>query len=169
MIMRSTSIAPIAAAVLLALAGSAQAANKTTTFGVSASVASNCLVTATNLAFGSYTGVAALTGTSDVGVRCTNGLGYTVKLSSGGGTYATRLLSDAGNNKLQYNLYTSNAYSSTWGDGTSSTAVVTGTGAGMASGSAITHTVYGQLPDNAANQGAPVGSYADTITVTVEY
>ncbi len=166
--MRSTNIAPIATAVLLAFAGSAQAATKTTTFGVSASVASNCLVSATNLAFGAYTGVAALSGTSDVGVRCTNGLGYTVKLSAGGGTYASRLLASGGNN-LQYNLYTTGGYTSIWGDGTSSTAVVTGTGGGMASGSANTHTVYGQLPDNAANQAAPVGSYADTITVTVEY
>jgi spore coat protein U-like protein len=168
MIMRRSTIAPIAAAVLLALAGSAQAATKTTTFGVSASVASNCLVTATNLAFGNYTGVAALTGSSDVGVRCTNGLGYTVKLSAGGGTYATRLLASGGNS-LQYNLYKASDYSTIWGDGTSSTGVVTDTGAGMASASTKTHTVYGQLPDNATNQAAPVGSYADTITVTVEY
>lgn len=166
--MRSTSVAPIAAAVLLALAGSAQAGTKTTTFGVSASVAANCLVTTTNLAFGAYTGVATLTGTSDVDVRCTSGLPYTVKLSAGGGTYANRLLASGGNS-LQYNLYTGSGYTSIWGDGTTSTSVVTGTGAGMASGSATTHTVYGQLPDNAYNQAAPVGSYADTITVTVEY
>jgi spore coat protein U-like protein len=166
--MRRHSIAPVAAAVLLALAGSAEAGTKTATFGVSASVAANCLVSATNLDFGSYTGVAALTGTSGVDVRCTSGSGYTLKLSPGGGSYATRLLT-SGSNNLQYNLYTSGAYTSIWGDGTSSTAVVTGTGGGMATGSRITHTVYGELPDNATNEAAPVGSYADTITVTVEY
>jgi spore coat protein U-like protein len=162
------TIAPIAAGVLLALAGSAEAGSKTTTFGVSASVAANCLVSATNLAFGSYTGVAALTGTSNVDVNCTSGSGYTLKLSTGGGSYATRLLA-SGANSLQYNLYTSGSYTSVWGDGTSSTAVVTGTGAGLAPAGKITHTVFGQLPDNTTNEAAPVGSYADTITVTVEY
>jgi spore coat protein U-like protein len=32
-----------------------------------------------------------------------------------------------------------------------------------------THTIFGSLPNSAANQDAPVGSYTDTITVTVEY
>jgi spore coat protein U-like protein len=30
-------------------------------------------------------------------------------------------------------------------------------------------TVYGKLPDSAANQAVPSGSYTDTITVTVNY
>jgi spore coat protein U-like protein len=34
---------------------------------------------------------------------------------------------------------------------------------------ANTVTVFGQLPDNAANQAAVPGSYSDTITVTVTY
>jgi spore coat protein U-like protein len=166
--MRRHTIAPIAAGILLALAGSAEAATKTTSFNVSASVAANCLVSATNLAFGSYTGVAALNGTSDVNVRCTNGSGYTLMLSPGGGSYGTRLLT-SGTDSLQYNLYTSGTYTSIWGDGTSSTAVVTGTGTGLAAASNITHTVHGLLPDNATNEAAPAGSYADSITVTVEY
>ncbi len=168
--MRRYTIAPIAAGILLALAGSAEAATRTAPFTVSASVASNCLISATNLAFGPYTGVAELTSTSGVTVRCTNGLGYTVRLSSGGGSYGTRLLSDGGTNTLQYNLYTSAANTSIWGDGaTGSTAAVTGTGSGLAAGSAVTHTVYGTLPDNGTNQAAPVGSYTDSITATVEY
>ena len=166
--MRNQSIATISAAVLLALAGSAQAATKTTSFNVSASVAANCLVSATNLAFGAYTGVAALTGTSGVTVRCTNGTGYQVKLSPGGGSFATRLLSD-GTNTLQYNLYTSAANTTIWGDGTSSTGFNSGTGSGLSSAGNVTYTVYGTLPDNATNQTAPVGSYSDSITVTVEY
>jgi len=166
--MRQHNIAPIAAAILLAFAGSAEAASKTTSFNVNASVAANCLVSATSLNFGSYTGVGALTGSSDVKVRCTNGSGYTLKLSPGSGTYATRLLT-SGSNSLQYNLFTDGAYTSIWGDGTSSTAVVTGTGAGLATASEITHPVYGQLPDNTTNEAAPAGSYADSITVTVEY
>jgi len=36
----------------------------------------------------------------------------------------------------------------------------------MAAGNAQVHTVFGELPDNAFNQGAPSGNYSDTITVT---
>jgi spore coat protein U-like protein len=166
--MRNQSIATISAAVLLALAGSAQAGQKTTTFNVSASVASNCVVSATNLGFGAYDGSAALTGTSGVTVKCTNGVGYDVKLSAGGGSYATRLLTD-GSNTLEYNLYTSAANTTVWGNGTSSTGTVPWTGTGLSSAGEYTHTVYGTLPNNATNQTAPVGSYGDTITVTVDY
>jgi spore coat protein U-like protein len=162
------SIAPIAAGILLAFAGSAEAATKTTTFGVSASVAANCLVSATNLGFGTYTGVAQLTGTSNVNVNCTKNSAYSLALSAGNGTYATRLLAN-GTNNLQYNLYTTAAATSIWGDGTASTAVVAGTGAGMAAANQITHTVYGVLPDNVTNETQPVGTYNDTITVTVTY
>jgi len=49
------------------------------------------------------------------------------------------------------------------------TDTVAGTGNGMGVPQAITHTVYGQLLDSAFNQDAAVGSYADTITVTVTY
>ena len=56
-----------------------------------------------------------------------------------------------------------------WGDGTASTATVGGTGIGLSNAGAITHTVYGQLPDSTNNQSAPAGNYTDSITVTVEY
>jgi spore coat protein U-like protein len=163
-------IAPIAAAVLLAFAGSADAATKTDTFKVNANVQANCIVSATNLNFGNYRGIADLNGTSDVVVRCTNGSDYTLTLSEGSSLdFATRLMSDTvSGGTLQYNLYTDTGHTDIWGNGTDSS-TVTGTGAGMASGSAVTHTVYGLLPDNATNQAAPAGSYSDTITVTVEY
>lgn len=168
--MRRHSIAPVAAAVLLALAGGAQAATKTTTFNVSANVASNCLISTTNLGFGAYTGVAQLTGTSTVGVRCTNGTGYTVKLSAGnGGSFAPRLMSDGASHSLQYNLYTTAANLVVWGDGTGSTGVQGATGTGLSNAGNVDYTVYGTLPDNAVNQTAPVGSYADVITVSVDY
>jgi ApbE superfamily uncharacterized protein (UPF0280 family) len=42
-----------------------------------------------------------------------------------------------------------------------------GTGAGVGTANAV--TVFGQLPDSAANQAAVPGSYTDTITVTITY
>lgn len=167
--MRRNNLMLAVAGALVIASGTAGAATKTTTFGVSATVNPNCLVSAQALNFGGYDGTAAKTGTSDVTVRCSSGTTYTVGLSAGGGTFAQRLLSGAGTNKLQYNLYTSLAATTIWGDGSTGTGTIAGTGAGMASGSTQTHTVYGQLPDNAFNQGAPSGSYTDTITVTVTY
>jgi spore coat protein U-like protein len=161
--------APLAGAVLLALCGSAQAASPaSTTFGVSASVAANCLVTAGNIAFGAYDGTAAKSASQDLKVRCTNNLPYTVKLSSGGGTFAQRLLT-SGSDTLQYNLFTEAGFSNIWGDGIGGTVSVPGLGAGMSATKEQTHTIFGSLPNSAANQDAPVGNYADTITVTVEY
>ena len=157
------------AGALVVASGTAGAATKTTTFGVSAVVNPNCIVSAADLAFGGYDGTAAKTGTSNITVRCSNLTTYAVSLSTGGGTFAQRLLSGSGANKLQYNLYTSAAATTIWGDGTLSTGIVSDTGTGMSAANAKTHTVYGQLPDNTFNQGAPTGTYNDSITVTVTY
>jgi spore coat protein U-like protein len=160
-------IAPIAAASLLAFAGSAQAATKTASFTVSASVAANCFVSAANMNFGAYSGVAALTAASDVTVRCTNGWNYALELSAGSGNYNERKLTGTPSGTLGYNLYTDAAYTTVWGNGTASTSTVTGTGRGLSKDNK--HTVHGRLPDSAANQDAPVGTYSDTIVVTVVY
>lgn len=170
--MRKNVITPIAAGILLAAAGTASAATRTTTFGVSANVAANCLVSASPMSFGDYDGTAPRPGSSDISVRCSNGAPYTLALNVGtttGASFAQRLLA-FGTNTLEYNLYTSSAYTSIWGDGVGgSTATVTGTGTGMSNASIQTRTVYGELVNSVANQDAPVGSYSDTITVTIEY
>ena len=168
--MRTNALMLAVAGTLLIASGTAGAATKTTTFGVSAVVNPNCLVSAQPLAFGGYDGTAAKTSTSDITVRCSNLTTYAVSLSTGGGTFAQRLLSGNGTNKLQYNLFTSGGPGATiWGDGTNNTGTMGGTGAGMAAANAKTLTVYGELPDNEFNQGAPTGDYTDTITVTVTY
>jgi len=163
-------IAPLAAGILVALSGAAQAASPaSTTFGVSATVAANCLVTAAAIPFGSYDGTAAKDISKDLKVRCTNGLPYTVKLSAGsGGGFAPRKLA-SGSDTLEYNLYLDAGFTSVWGDGTASTSVDTGTGAGMSISKEQTHTIFANLPNSAANQDAPAGNYSDTITVEVSY
>ena len=166
------SIVPITAGVMLALAGSAQAATKTSNITVTASVASNCNITTTNMAFGAFTGVADLVGTATVGVRCSKGTGFTVTLSPGttaGATFAQRLLSDGGANTLQYNLFSDAAYTNIWGDGTASTDAYSATGTGLSVAGQFNRTVYGKLPNNSTNQDAQVGSYSDTIVASVVY
>ena len=170
--MRRNSLKLAIAGALLVATGTAGAATRTATFGVSATVNPNCLVSATALNFGGYDGTVDATSTSNISVRCSTGTTFAVGLSAGnvGGTFAQRLLSGSGTNKLQYNLFTSAAATTVWGESISaSTTTMPGLGAGMASGSAQPFTVYGVLPNTLANQGAPTGVYNDTITVTVTY
>jgi spore coat protein U-like protein len=166
--MRSKVLAPVAAGVVLMAAGSAMADTKTTTFPVSAQVAATCLVSADSIDFGSYDGTSELAADGAVKVRCSYGTPFTVQLSAGAGTFAQRLLK-SGANQLEYNLFTDSDFTSVWGDGTASTVDVDDVGAGLSSTREITHTVFGQLTNSAANQDAPAGPYSDTITVTVVY
>ncbi len=151
----------------LALALFAASANATTsvptTFGVSATVQATCVISATALAFGTYTGIAA-TGTSTVSVTCTNTTAYNLALNAGlgsGSTVTTRKMTGPSSATLNYALYSDSARSVNWGI-TSGTDTVSGTG----NGSVQALTVYGALP---AGQYVAPGSYSDTITATVIY
>mgnify|MGYP000898511585 CR=1 FL=1 len=166
--MRKILLATLTAGALSAAV--ANAATTTTTFQVTATVQATCSTTALPLAFPNYTpGAGAQTGNTTVSVKCTKNTPYTVALNAGsttGGTLAQRLMG-SGANTLQYNLYTTAAATTVFGDGTGGTGTQAGTGAGVAT--ANTLTVYGQLPDSATNQAAVPGAYSDTITVTVTY
>src|SRR3979490_201878 len=87
-----------ATAALLGAAGSASAATATTTFGVSVTVNSNCLVSAASLAFPNYTPAGGnQTANTTVSVRCTKGTSFTVALNGGstaGGTVTQRLMTN---------------------------------------------------------------------------
>jgi spore coat protein U-like protein len=156
-------------AASLAAAGAANAATATTTFGVSATVLKTCSVTANPLGFGNYTpGAGALAANTTVNVKCTKGTPFTVALNGGtttGGNITQRLMTN-GTDTLQYNLYTTAAFATLFGDGTTGS-TAPGTGTGLASAVAV--TVFGSLPDNATNQAVSTGSYADTVGVTVTY
>lgn len=166
--MRHSQFLTASAVLLAALSGTAGAATATTSFAVNASVANNCLVSATTLTFAAYDGTAAVDGTSTVSVRCTKNTAYNVKLDDGNGnSLAPRKLAQ-GADELEYNLYRDAGRSQVWGE-TIGTDTVADTGNGMALISANPHTVYGRVLNSAANQDAPVGSYTDTINVTVEY
>jgi len=152
------------------LAGAAGAATTPATLPISATVQATCSASTGPLAFGVYTpGAGARTGNTTINVKCTKTTGYTVALNAGsttGGTFAQRLMA-SGANTLQYNLYTTAGFASIFGDGSTSTLTIAGTGAGVSSANAV--TVFGQLPDSAANQLVVPGAYTDTVTVTVTY
>jgi len=156
-------IAPIAAGVLLALAGTAQAAQKTATFTVTATVLDNCVISATDMNLGTFDGTNNLAATSNISVSCTNGKAYDVSLSPGNsGNSAARTLSN-GSQTLAYNLYTTVDHDVVW----DSTNVVSDTGGGMAVTN--THTVYGQLLASDNTGAIDAGTYTDSITATIVY
>jgi len=135
--------------------------------GVSATVNSNCSITANPVAFGAVDTLSAspVLGTGSVNVTCTKNTGWTASANIGtgsGATFATRRMTFSGNT-LDYMLYRDSARTEIWGDGTSSTFTVTGTG----SGAAQSFTVYGQVPGSQSS--APAGAYADTVAVTITY
>lgn len=158
----------IAVAVgLLSVGSFALAATETTTFGVSATVADSCNVTATALGFGSYDPIGAtdLDATTTIDVTCSNGTAYDVGLNAGtttGATVTTRQMQHSTSGTLNYSLFSDSARSANWGDA-GGTDVVADTGTGAAK----THTVYGRIPSGQST--SPTGSYSDTITVTVTY
>jgi spore coat protein U-like protein len=140
----------------------AQANPATTTFGVSATVLKDCIVSATGLAFGNYTG-AVNTAQSAVTVTCTNSTTYTVGLGTGlasGATVTTRQMQN-GTALLNYGLFSNATWTTNWGN-TSATNWASGTG----NGAGQVLNVYGQIP---ASQYVTPGSYTDTISVTVTY
>jgi spore coat protein U-like protein len=162
------ALAGFAATVMLAAtAPNVDAATDTATFSVTANVVDACDVQATNHAFGAYSPASstALDATSTLSVYCTAGTTYSLALNvgSGGGAFTGRKMI-SGSYELVYNLYTSTARTTVWGDGSGATGTVSGTGVGMLT--AATHTVYGRI---GVNQDVNPGSYSSTVTVTLTF
>ena len=141
----------------------AEAATATTTFAVTATVVATCLVSATPLGFGNYTGVVD-PASSTVTVTCTNTTPYNVGLSAGlatGATVTTRKMTGPAAALLGYELFSNAGHTTNWG-----LTIGTDTVAGTGNGAAQPITIFGQIP--AAEFVAP-GAYADTITATVTF
>ena len=140
-------------------------------------LADSCTVSVPTLAFGAYDTINALTGTTTVTVTCTHTAGaattfnYVLALSSGPGSYASRQMTGTGDT-LTYNLYTTAALTTVWGDGiTGGTATVAGSfnvpgGAGRSGNDS--QTIYGRI---GAAQNVLPGAYstATPITITISY
>ena len=137
-----------------------------TTFRVTARVNAVCEVTASDLAFGTYTAQAGtpLQGTTLLRTTCTPNSTYNIGLNEGtspGASVNQRKMVSGTTNVLNYQLYSDASRSAIWGN-TTGTDTVVGTGTGLAQD----HTVFGQVP---AAQVVPAGDYQDTITVRIYY
>lgn len=131
----------------------------------------SCTTTATGVSFGTYdpTASGTRTTTGNVHVFCTLLVAiagsFTIDLSTGGSnSYSGRTLRN-GASSLRYNLFTDNARSQIWGNGTGGSANVSQSFTGLLLIDR-TATIYGSI---AAGQNVPAGTYSDTIIVTVSY
>ncbi|MGH8549458.1 MAG: Csu type fimbrial protein [Methylococcales bacterium] len=139
--------------------------------GPALAILANCSVSATSVSFGAYNvfNSSPTDATGQVTVSCTGLVlsllvSYEIQLNPGlNGSFAARKMA-SGANRLSYNLYLDAARTAVWGDGSSGTMTVTdGYILGLFT---ITrnYNVYGRIP---ALQNAVVGSYADTVVVTL--
>jgi len=154
-----------AVALLVVNEQTAQAATATTSFAVSATVTSACIVVATPLLFLVYDPSAADNDkTSTITVTCTAGTSYNIGLDKGanGASTTTRQMIDTvSTNLINYKLSSVVNQATNWGD-----QIGTDTVAATAALLPAVHTVYGRIP---TGQYVTAGSYNDTINVTVTY
>ncbi len=164
--MKSTFRSILFCSLLVASAAvAAQTAN--TTFQVTATVSSGCVISATNHDFGIYMTSSPtdnLNGSNTLTATCTLALPYTLALDVGtalGATAAARMMTRVGGTEmLQYSLYQGADRLVVLGN------TVGLTLPGVGTGLAIDHTVFGKIP---AGQNVPAGNYADTVTATIAF
>ena len=147
-------------AILVTPLSGATASNS---FVVSATIVAACTVSATNLNFGTYTGVVTNL-TSTVTATCTNTTPYNIGFNAGtsvGATVTTRKMTGPGGITLAYSLFRNSTRTLNWGN-----TVGTSTLAGTGTGSAQVITVYGRIP---AGTVPNPGAFSDTIVATLTY
>ncbi|AXW61214.1 hypothetical protein CJO94_03870 [Ralstonia solanacearum] len=153
---RVSARALLAGVVLIALASWAPGA-----------LAVSCSVSANALSFGAYNTTSNLTGTTTVTITCgawggASSITYTLSASVGSGTYANRQVLN-GSNVIAYNLYTTSADASIWGDGNGD-GTVTLSGTVTKQVGTVNLTIYGKIN---GGQNVVPGSYATTVPITV--
>lgn len=97
------------------------------------------------------------------------GVPVSISLSRGSsGSYAARTLRQPPASTLQYNLYTTAARTTVWGDGSGGTQTVDGAVGGFLSGQPTPRSfpVFGRIP---TGQDPNLGLHSDTITVTITF
>lgn len=120
-----------------------------------------CTLSTSGIAFGGYDPFVNehVDSVANINVTCDDTTSYSIALSTGSGTYETRVMT-SGLHHLLYNLYIDAALTTVWGDGTGQSMTVSDTQ------SVANYTVYGRIP---ARQDAYVGVYSDTIVITVTF
>lgn len=125
-----------------------------------------CTLSATAVAFGAYDvyQVGPTDSTGTITYRCGNSdHNIRIAISTGtSGTFTNRTLKN-GSENLLYNLFYG-GFTQVWGDGTGSTTTYFENN--PPNNVDVVLTVYGRIP---AGQDVGIGSYTDTVVVTLEY
>jgi spore coat protein U-like protein len=164
---RSARVALIVGGLALGLAAPAFAQTATANLGVSATVAKNCSITTSAVAFGSYDPVVThatspLDGTGSVVVTCTKGAGTRIDLGVGANASGSTRRMAGGGDFLTYELYQNTGRTTVWGSGASAGQTI----AAAPSRAARTFTVFGRIP---AGQDVSAASYNDTVVATINF
>lgn len=136
----------------------------TVPFQVRATVVNNCVINASNLAFGSNNVLSAtVRANAALAVQCTANNAYRIALNGGmNGSVAERRMRNAATGETVRYQISGAPDGPAWGDGTAGTTMVTGTG----SGAPQNLPVYGRVPAQATPSP---GDYKDTVTATVYF
>jgi spore coat protein U domain-containing protein, fimbrial subunit CupE1/2/3/6 len=127
-----------------------------------------CSLTSTSIAFGSYDifSPSPLDSLGQIIFRCgNNDHNVSISLDKGGApSFNPRRMLNGGNT-LNYNLYKDAARTVIWGDGTGGTQNFFVQNP-QPNNRDISVPIYGRIP---AGQGATVGNYSNTLTVTINF
>jgi spore coat protein U-like protein len=164
---RSARVALVFGGLVLGMAAPTFAQTATANLSVSATVAKNCSITTTAVAFGAYdpivtNAVAPLDGTGSVVVTCTKGAGTRIDLGLGANASGTTRRMAGGGDFLTYELYQTTARTTVWGSGAAAGLTIPV----APSKAARTFTVYGRVP---GGQDVTATSYADTVVATINF
>ncbi len=149
---------------LLASSMPAHADTATANLAVSATVVAACSVSSGTLGFGTYnpTATSNLDASTTFQVTCTRGTSATVGMNLGANASGSVRRMINGTDYLSYELYQNAGRTTVWGS----------SGGGLlslsaaSSNSAQTLTVYGRVTQS---QDVAVGSYTDTVVMTVTF
>jgi spore coat protein U-like protein len=155
-----------AAALIVASPRPVDAATATGNLVVTAHVVPYCTIAASQaLDFPNYDTNSAVdldAPVANIAVQCTRGSPFYISLDNGQNFNAGRRMTDGAGNFLGYQLFTEGTHTTPWAN-PSGTVTVNTAGAGLHPASI---PVYGRIP---AGQDVPVGTFTDTIVVTVTF
>jgi spore coat protein U-like protein len=165
--MRKAYLVLVGCILLAGVPIAVEASTATGQMNVTLTLQAECRLTSvSNLAFGT-SGViqSAISGTSVIGVQCTNTTPFDVGISAGTGSGATvttrKMTAGAAGATVNYQLFRDSAHTQVWGDTVSSN-----TASGTGNGNIQTLTVHGVVP---AQTTPAAGNYTDTVQVTITY
>jgi spore coat protein U-like protein len=145
----------------------------------SAAFGASCSVTVPTLNFGNYDPLSftATDSSTNIVVTCSRtvatgseSVSYTLSVSAGTGSFAARTMLK-GATPLSYNLYRTalRDAASIWGDGTGGSTTLNNSLQPLNNGfptRTANHTLYGRIPPR---QDVPIGSYAASVVLTINY